>query len=87
VKAGWIGSRLDWVDFALEIESRPEGYVVSGVLLAWSSKSGPVRDALPLVPISLARRKRISDPPPSSSRPLGDAPERSGPSSDGNPAL
>jgi hypothetical protein len=82
VSAGWIGSRLDWIDVALVVDSLPDGYEVSGVLLAWSSKSGPVRDALPLVPISIARRKRAPDPPPSSSRPLGDAAERSGPASD-----
>jgi hypothetical protein len=74
--AGWLGARLEDLDLLLEVEARTDMIVVSGVLLGRSGQA--IRLAVPLTPISFARRKRsVTDtsPPPgdASVQPLGDA--------------
>ena len=74
--AGWLGARLEDLDLLLEVEARADMVVVSGVLLGRAGQA--IHLAVPLTPISLARRKRsVTDtaPPPgdASVQPLGDA--------------
>jgi hypothetical protein len=75
--ASWLGVKLEDLELMLEVEARTDMLVASGVLL--SRAGAEIRLAAPLVPISLARRRRaVPDPGATgvgdaSLQPLGDA--------------
>lgn len=52
----WIGASLPDVRLMLTVDARPDGFAVGGALV--HRGTGPARDVAPLLPVSLARRRR-----------------------------
>ncbi|MEZ4368662.1 MAG: hypothetical protein R2939_20665 [Kofleriaceae bacterium] len=56
--AQWIGARVAELDLALEVAVRPDALVAGGLLLARAGDR--LRDVVPLVPVTVARRRRTA---------------------------